>query len=80
MDNKEIKKYSPEWFEQRALKFRESFYKYTGIKPGTPITEKDIEEHRFGAFNKIAFYNGCTDEELTEALLKYNNEANQNKK
>lgn len=68
--NKEIKKYSPEYYKQRATKFKELFYRYTGIKPGTPITEEDIRKNRFGAFNRIAIYNGCTDEELVEALLK----------
>ena len=67
-------KNEPEWMLNFRLKsfdkFKELFYRYTGIKPGTPITEEDIRKNRFGAFNRIAIYNGCTDEELVEALLK----------
>lgn len=63
-----VKKFSKEFYEQRANKFQELFYKYTGIKPGTVITEEDIKYYS-NAFNRISLYEGCTTVELTKALL-----------
>lgn len=58
-----------ERIKKRAIKFKNLFYKYTGIEPGTKITEEDINKDDKFAFRLISAYELCSEQELREALL-----------
>lgn len=58
-----------ERIKKRAIKFKNLFYKYSGIEPGTKITEEDINKNDRLAFRLISAYELCSEQELREALL-----------
>lgn len=58
-----------ERIKKRAIRFKNLFYIYTGIEPGTKITEADINRDDKYAFKLISAYEMCSEQELREALL-----------
>lgn len=69
-NNSHIKKYSTEWYKQKSEECRNLFYEYSGLSVDKNITLKDIQEHRFGAFNRISRELGFSEQLLEEVLLE----------
>ena len=68
-ENNSPKKYSEEWYAQERKRLKALFYEKTHIKPGTKLTENDIQKY-WNEFEAIGLYQGVTREGLREALLE----------
>ena len=68
-ENNNIQKYSEEWYAQERKRLKALFYEKTHIKPGTKLTENDIQKY-WDEFEVIGIYQGVTREGLREALLE----------
>lgn len=55
--------------ESRKDHLKRLFCSYAHLDPNIKITKDDINFYKFEAFERVRLKDGCTEEELLEALL-----------
>jgi len=73
-DDDMMDEYEEELNKERANKYKNLFYRYSGIEPGTKLTEADIRNNWNTGFMRIRAFENCSENELLEALLNSSEE------